>query len=82
MGFQKLPQCLAPCPPEGWQEGWDTLYNTMKSIETPEKEMKTKTLKESKLYKCLTAGHPNIFPKKNKTNKTDKLLQLNPTTPP
>lgn len=81
MGFQKLPQCLGPRPPEGRQEGWDTLYNTMKSIETPEKEMKTKTLKESKLHKCLTAGHPHICPKKNKTNKTDKLLQLNLTPP-
>ena len=28
----------------------DSTYNTMKSIETPEKEMKTKTLKESKLH--------------------------------
>ena len=79
MGVRNLPQCLGPRSPEGRQEGWNTLYNTMKSIKTPGKEMKTKTLKESKLHKCLTAGHPHIYPKKNKTKKTDKLHQLNLT---
>ena len=39
MGFQKL-SISGTLPPEGRQEGWDTLYNTMMSIETPEKEMK------------------------------------------
>ena len=29
MGVQKLPQCLGPYPPEGRQEGWHTLYNTL-----------------------------------------------------
>ena len=80
-GVPKTPPISGTLPPEGRQEGWDTLYNTMTSIETPEKEMKTKTLKESKLHKCLTAGHPHICPKKKKTNKTDKLLQLNLTPP-
>ena len=53
----------------------------MKSIETPEKEIKTKTLKESKLHKYLTAGHPHLCPKKNKTNMTDRLVKLNLTPP-